>query len=272
MNFPLEQLATQEINWQKTLLIAVFFIGAYILHRLAWLIAVPFVQLHGMTPRREKPGPARLTALRGLLSGLISAIVFAAAILVSLSLFVEATTLVWVVGLFSAAFGLGARPLVSDFLSGVSFIFEDTFGVGEKVEMPVTGANSVEGVIEAVNLRATLVRSPTGELFTVPNGEIRVVRNFSRGHFSRADVSIRLKAEDLNTGLPLLEELGEEAVVLLPNLLEPWQVISTSPEAGQQVELTLVTRARFGKGAEMRPRMLALIKERLEAVGIELVG
>ena len=271
MNLPLEQLAIQEVNWQKTLLIAVFFIGAYILHRLAWLLAVPFVRLHGITPRQEKPGPARLTALRGLLAGLISAIVFAAAILISLSLFVEPTTLVWVVGLFSAAFGLGARPLVSDFLSGVSFIFEDTFGVGEKVEMPAAGTN-IEGVIEAVNLRATLVRSPTGELFTVPNGEIRVVRNFSRGHFSRADVSIRLKAEDLNAGLPLLEELGEEAVVLLPNLLEPWQVISVSPEAGQHVELTLITRARFGKGAEMRPRMLALIQERLEAVGIELVG
>jgi small-conductance mechanosensitive channel len=39
------------------------------------------------------------------------------------------------VGLFAAAFGLGARPLVSDYLTGVGFLFEDTFDVGEKVDI-----------------------------------------------------------------------------------------------------------------------------------------
>jgi hypothetical protein len=41
---------------------------------------------------------------------------------------------------------------------------------------------------------------------------------------------------------------------------------------GQQTELTLLTKARFGKAAEMRPRLLALVQERLAQAGIVLVN
>jgi hypothetical protein len=61
-------------------------------------------------------------------------------------------------------------------------------------------------------------------------------------------------------------------MVLLPNLLEPWQVISDSGVIGQQTELTLSTKARFGKAAEMRPRLLALVQDRLAEADILLVN
>jgi small-conductance mechanosensitive channel len=175
------------------------------------------------------------------------------------------------VGLFSAAFGLGARPLISDFLTGIGFMFEDIYDVGEKVELLGTGGN-VEGVIERVYLRITQVRAPSGELITVPNGEIRLVRNYSRGLFSLGDVRIKIHTTDLSQTVDLLTELGEEAVNLLPNLIEPWQVISTDPEVGQQTELLIHAKSRYGLAAEMRPRLLTLVQERLAAAGIELAS
>jgi len=39
----------------------------------------------------------------------------------------------------------------------------------------------------------------------------------------------------------------------------------------QQAELTLLAEARFGMGAEMRPRRLALVRERLAEAGVTLV-
>ena len=70
----------------------------------------------------------------------------------------------------------------------------------------------------------------------------------------------------------MLEALGKEAVLLLPNLVEPWRIISESGEIGQQTELTLVAKARFGMGAEMRPRLLALVHERLQEADVQLVN
>ncbi len=267
----LDQLAAAALKWEYLLYIAVFYLVAWVIHRLAGRLANRLVRLTRLASRQGRLKQERQQTLRGLFAGLINFFVFTLATLFSLALFVDAATLIWMVGLFSAAFGLGARPLVSDFLSGVSFIFEDTFDVGEKVEFLGAPGGTVEGVIEEVYLRTTLVRAPTGELFTVPNGEIRVVRNFSRGRFSRADIRLKVAADDLSRAVPLLTALGVEAVNLLPNLLEPWQVIGADSAMGQETELTLIAKARFGKAAEMRPNMLALIQERLAEAGITLL-
>jgi len=245
--------------------ILVFFVLAWIVHRLAWQIAGPLVRLSPLTPRTRRPRPERQSTLQGLMTSAIRFLVWALAVLATLAQFVSLDTLVWMVGLFSAAFGLGARPMISDVLTGVGLIFEDAFAVGEKVEIL-----TVEGVVEAVNLRTTWIRSPTGELYTVPNGEIRVVRNFSRGRFSTVSVRLRLAAADLRRALPLLESLGVEAVAFLPNLLEPWQVLSESGEIASCSDLTLLAKARLGKAAEMRPRLLALVQEHLAEAGITL--
>ena len=258
-------LFTFSTLWSKGARIAAFFFLAWLVYRLASCMASRIVRLSRFTPETRRPRPERRQTLRSLIASTISVVAFTAATLASAGQFVDATTLVWMVGLFSAAFGLGARPLISDFLAGINLIFEDAFAVGEKVE--VLG---VEGVIEEVNLRTTWLRAPTGELYIVPNGEVRVVRNFSRGRFSTADMKLKIAASDLNRTLPLLQELGKEAVALLPNLLEPWQVISESGVIGQQTELTLLAKARFGKAAEIRPRLLALVQERLIEADITL--
>jgi small-conductance mechanosensitive channel len=261
----LETLFSASTLWSKVARIAAFFFLAWLVHRLAPRVAHRIVQLSRFTPETRRPRPERQETLQALIASFVSFAAFTAATLASVGQFVDATTLVWMVGLFSAAFGLGARPLISDFLAGINLIFEDAFAVGEKVEML-----GVEGVIEEVNLRTTWMRAPTGELYIVPNGEVRVVRNFSRGRFSTANIKLKIAAADLNRALPLLQELGKEAVALLPNLLEPWQVISESGVIGQQTELTLLANARFGQAAEIRPRLLALVQERLAEAGISL--
>lgn len=257
--------------WAKILLIILFYLLAWLFHRLSSGIAIYLIGMSRF--RRQTPTlrSERMETLHGLTSSGLTFIGFGLATFFSLSLFVDGDTLIWMIGLFSAAFGLGARPFLSDFLTGVAFLFEDTFDVGEKVELSGT-SGSIEGVVEAVNMRTTEVRSPTGEQVTLPNGEIRLVRNYSRGRFSVADIKLRIAAENVQETIALLDGLADEAVTLLPNLLEPWRVISEHGEMGQHIELTLVAKARFGKAAEMRPRLLAIVQERMEEAGIHLAG
>lgn len=252
--------------WGYGLRTASLFIVAWIVHRLGTRVAARFVRLNRFAPQRTRPSLERQQTLQTLIASLISLMAFFLAVLFSLMQVVNVDTLLWIVGLFSAAFGLGARPQLSDILSGMGFLFEDTFSVGEKVEIL-----EMEGVIEAVNLRTTWMRSPTGELYVIPNGEIRVVRNFSRGRFSIARVRLKIEAAYLIQVLPMLDVLGKEAVNLLPNLLEPWQVINETGVIGQHTELTLVAHTRFGRAADTQPRLLALVQERLNEAGIALV-
>lgn len=251
--------------WSNLLHISVYFLLAYLVHRLSGRFARRMLRLGGLASKRREMRQERQKTLLSLVASAVTFLAVVTAVLLSLSLFFDGDTLIWLVGLFTAAFGLGARPLVSDYLTGVGFLFEDTFDVGEKVDIMGN-----EGVVETVNLRTTTLRAPSGELFVVPNGEIRILRNFSRGRFSPATISLKLNAEDLSRALTILEELSQEAPLLLPNLLEPWQIISESGSIGQQTELTLLAKAKYAMGAEMRPKLLALVHERLNEAGVHL--
>lgn len=257
--------------WGRLFLIILYYLLAWIFHRLSPRLARRLVFASRFRRKNPPFRIERLDTLSGLVSSGLTFLGFGIATFLTLLLFVDGDTLIWMIGLFSAAFGLGARPFLSDFLTGIAFFFEDTFDVGEKVQLTGTSGD-IEGVVESVNMRTTEIRAPTGELLTVPNGEIRLVRNYSRGRFSVADIRLKINAEDVQEAIELLTNMADEAVTLLPNLLEPWRIISETGEMGQTVELTLVAKARFGKAADMRPRLLALVQEQLSAEGIQLAG
>lgn len=244
--------------------IGLAFAIAYLVHRVSGFLVGPVVRLTGLAPSSLRLRQGRQRTIYGLLSSTISFVAFVVAIVFALGFFVDRNTLVWMLGLFSAAFGLGARPLIADWLTGVGFLFGDTFDVGDKVEIL-----GVEGVIEKIDLRTTFMRAPSGELYVIPNGEIRVVRNFSRGQFSLARIRIKVSSEDLEPAIVVLQTLGNEAVALQSDLLEPWQVLS-SGEFGQHVELTLLAKVRFGQAADLQPHLLSLVHKHLEEAGIHL--
>jgi small-conductance mechanosensitive channel len=128
----------------------------------------------------------------------------------------------------------------------------------------------VEGVVEQINLRSTFLRAPNGEVYVVPNGDVRLLRNFSRSLFSNASLHVKLAAADLERALPVLTGLGGEAPEVLPDLIEPWQVIADTGTLGRTVTVLLVIKARFGTAAEVRPRLMALVQRRLAEAEIPL--
>ncbi len=250
--------------------IALPFVIAYVISLMSGFFGRRFARFGAMTQRNGKPAIERRKTVEALASSAISLLAFVLAAVFVLSRYVAPDTLIWVVGLFSAAFGFAARPVVSDWMAGLSFIFRDTFDVGDKVEFMIMGANvPIEGVIERINVSDCVLRAPTGETFTVPNGEIRVVRNFTRGAFSGVRLKLLVPVADLKLALPALEVLADEAPALLPDLLEPWRLIATDTPVGDQAELMLIARSRHGEGAQLKLDILALLQARLTEVGIK---
>ena len=78
-------------------------------------------------------------------------------------------------GIVGVAVGFGAQNLVKDFLSGLFLVIEDTFGVGDTVDLgPATGT------VEQIGLRSTRIRDVHGTLWSVRNGEIVRVANYTQ--------------------------------------------------------------------------------------------
>lgn len=256
---------SQNTWWSYLLLITALIVIALIFHRLSWWIAGRLVHLNRFSRRGRDLSPERLRTVQALLANSISFAVLSIAVIVALTRLAGVSNVIWMIGLFGAAFGIGASQHIRDLMNGISFIFEDSLAVGEKVE--VVG---ISGVVEAVRLRTTLIRSPTGELYSVPNGDIRLIRNFSRGRYSTVEMTLKLTSADLGQALTVLDELGKEAVNIEADLLEPWQILTESGILGQTTDLKLLAKARWGRGAEMRPHLLALIHQRLAEAGVEM--
>jgi small conductance mechanosensitive channel len=103
------------------------------------------------------------------------AITITAVVMVLSELGVNVGALIAVSTVIGAAIGFGAQTLVKDLISGIFIVFEDQYGVGDKVQL-----DGVTGVVERVGLRVTEVRDENSVLWFLRNGEILKVGNFSQ--------------------------------------------------------------------------------------------
>ena len=78
-------------------------------------------------------------------------------------------------GIVGIAVGFGAQTLVRDILSGIFFLFDDAFRIGEYIDI-----GEGKGTVERMSIRALMLRHQTGYIYTVPFGAIRRVANYSR--------------------------------------------------------------------------------------------
>ena len=78
-------------------------------------------------------------------------------------------------GVVGIAIGFGAQTLVRDIVSGVFFLLDDAFRVGEYIDL-----GNVMGTVEKISIRSMQLRHHRGALNTVPFGEIRYLTNYSR--------------------------------------------------------------------------------------------
>jgi small conductance mechanosensitive channel len=265
------QLILTPLTIQTLAIIAVFFVTAALISIIGGTIARRMVSLSRFAPKHRRPSAERTHTLQSLVSSSITFLAFLLAVTAALAFFIPASTLIWILGLFSAAFGFGAKPLVSDLLAGMGFIFNVTFDIGEKVEFFLPPEN-IQGIVEEINLTTTLVRSSTGELFTLPNGEIRIVRNFSRGKFSNANISVFVTPQDVGRATEVLKNLGGEVFAELDDLLEPYQIIGSNNLSGSKVEIIVAAKAAYSRAADLRLHLMDRIQERLHSENIELAG
>jgi moderate conductance mechanosensitive channel len=265
------QITVPPINTQTLLIIAAFFVAATVISILGGFIARRMVSLSRFAPKHRRPSAERTHTLKSLLSSSITFLAFLLAVTATMAFFIPASTLIWILGLFSAAFGFGAKPLVSDLLAGIGFIFNVTFDIGEKVEFFLPPEN-IQGVVEEINLTTTLVRSSTGELFILPNGEIRIVRNFSRGKFSNANISLYVAPQDVGRTQQILQVLGVEVFAECDDLLEPYQIVGSNNLSGSKVEIIVAAKAAYGRAADLRLKLMDRIQQRLQSENIELAG
>ena len=120
-------------------------------------------------------------------------------------------------GVIGLAIGFGAQTLVKDIISGIFFLVDDAFRVGDYVN---TG--SVKGMVEHISLRSLRLRNPRGMVHTIPFGAIGLVTNFSRDYIiMKLDIRLRYDT-DVDKVRKIIKKIDKEILKneeLAPKLL-----------------------------------------------------
>lgn len=171
-------------------------------------------------------------------------------------------------GVIGVAVGFGAQSLVHDIISGMFLLFENQIRVNDVAVLNGTG-----GLVEAVNLRTTVLRGQDGTVYVFRNGAITTLANMTHGHsYYVFDIGVAYK-EDVDRVIEVMKNIAEEmmqAEEFRSIILAPLEVMGLDRFADSAV----IIKARFKTapvkqwlvGREMNRR----IKRRFDAEGIEM--
>ncbi|MCU4179944.1 mechanosensitive ion channel family protein [Bosea sp. BH3] len=168
------------------------------------------------TPRRRVVGPAdeddaheesvpsRLATVLPVLRGVVLGAVLGLTVLIVLSrLGVDIGPLLAAFGILGLALSFGSQALVRDIVSGVFFMLEDAFRVGEYVD---TGR--LKGTVEKISLRSMQLRHQSGQIHTVPFGQVQQLTNASRD-WATVKFNVRLDhSADLEQARKAIKKVG----------------------------------------------------------------
>ncbi len=171
-------------------------------------------------------------------------------------------------GIAGVAIGFGAQSLVKDMIAGFFVILEDQYGVGDTIRIA-----GLEGVVEEMTLRVTVLRSGSGEIHVVPNGTIQTVSVLSRG-WRRAvvDMSVAHK-EELGRVFAILSKLGEQlAKDMADDILEAPSVAGVEKLVGVGTKVRVGVKVKPMRQAAVEYEWRRRIKEAFEREGVQLVA
>ncbi len=125
------------------------------------------------------PSALRAQQLRTLSSVIYSVGVFVIMFLAALQILpllgINMGPLLASAGIAGLAIGFGAQTLVRDFINGFFILVENQYDIGDTIKIA-----AVQGAVEDMTMRRTVLRDDNGSLHTVPNGQISIVTNLTR--------------------------------------------------------------------------------------------
>jgi len=205
-----------------------------------------------VTTLRERRGQT----ISQLLRSVGRVVVFAVAVLLTFNVFIDIGPILAGAGILGLAVSFGAQSLVKDVISGFFILFENQFAIGDVIE--VAGKS---GVVEKMTLRVVVLRDGEGIMHVVPNSEIKVVSNKTRG-WSRAVVDVGVPYdESVDRALDVLRDEAAQFSV---------EVLGVESLSDSAVVLRTMIRTQPGSQWTVAREFRRRIKNRFDQEKVEI--
>jgi small conductance mechanosensitive channel len=170
-------------------------------------------------------------------------------------------------GVIGIAIGFGAQHLVQDVITGLFNLIEDTFAVGDVVDL---GGKS--GVVEAVTIRTVRLRDAGGNVHTIPFSAIAVVTNMSKDFaFAVFDIAVAY-SENVDNVMEVVKEVAEDLRrdrAYRRTIREPLEMFGVDRLADSAVIIKCRLKVRPASQWMIAREFNRRLKNRFDELGIE---
>ncbi len=214
-------------------------------------------------------GGSRIATLLLLLRKFMLVVIIVMATLIVLSaLGVNIGPLIAGAGVFGLAIGFGAQTLVKDIISGVFFLMDDAFRVGDYLEVSGT-----KGTVEHISLRSIRLRNPRGQVYFIPFGDMKLVTNLSRDYvIMKLDFRVRYDADVEKIRKVIKKKVYNKIMEdpeLGPKLLEPIKSQGVREMDDSAMIMRVKYKTKPGDQFAIRREVYRLMQEAFKEAGIE---
>lgn len=208
---------------------------------------------------------SRAKTLEGLIMNVFGYIMFFTFAILILQNFINVTAIVAGAGVASLAIAFGAQGLVSDVVTGFFILLERQLDVGDSITL-----EQVNGNVETLGLRTTQVRDFDGTLHFIPNRQIMIVSNHSRGNM-RILVDIRIApTADAELAMTIIKQVCEQEKAMNKNIVDGPTVLGVQEVSATNTVIRVMGKAVNGEQFEVQRNLLKDIREELVRNQIEL--
>ncbi|BAB50213.1 mechanosensitive ion channel family protein [Mesorhizobium japonicum] len=215
------------------------------------------------------PHQARLHTLLPIIQNILLAVIIVMAVLMMLaSIGIQIGPLIAGAGVVGVAVGFGAQTIVKDVISGVFYLLDDAFRVGEYIS-----SGSYRGTVESFSLRSVKLRHHRGPLFTIPFGELGAVQNQSRDWVTdKFNVTVGYDT-DIELARKLIKRIGLELAEdpeFKHWVIEPIKMQGVQEFGEYGIVLRVKVTTRPGGAFSMKGRFFLRLRQAFKEQGIEL--
>jgi small-conductance mechanosensitive channel len=264
---PVSHFLRRQVGW-----LAVVIVAAIVIVRIADIAIVRMARMYAENARPEEGEErSRLllrvpTVARAISAAFTMVVVFAAVLAGMKSVGISTGSVLTFGGIAALGITFAAQNLLRDFLNGAFVIIEDQYVVGDYVII-----DEWSGVVEHMTLRVVQVRDSSGNLITIPHGQVTQVVNCSR-NWSRVNYRIPIDARsDVTKAIAVLRD----SIVALSGedtfggwMLDPVELIGVDAVSASGIVLRASIKTAPLRQFELKRELNLRVVEGFRAAGI----
>ena len=246
---------------RRTLTALIIILIALIIYKVLKKIINKIFELQSKNISKKKQN-----TLKAFFTNMIRFIIILLTVLLVLEIYgFNTSVIITSLGAVTVVIGLAFQDLLKDFIAGISLTFQNSYNVGDTITI-----NGFKGEVISMGMKATKLKSGTGDILIINNGAINEIVNHTIANsLAIVDVGVAYES-DIEKVENILNKLAKTLSKKIPELKGEIKVLGIETLGDSAVVFRITAEAEANKQYQVQRELRKQIKIELDKNNISI--